>query len=191
MNTRRSAHRTLAAATCLLVLGAATTAEARSPAHASSVSAASAYRPSPGGVVAESFPASPRAPAARSELHFRNLYPESSVYLAIGVVDPDCDHYGKVLAKGWWKLDYNVDRLVWAGTVTSDNDFIRYYAQSADGKAKWTSDYNHIWVNDNAPFRICIGAPPGSTWRRVGTLHVLMNPDEKSHRVNLVPAGSS
>ena len=191
MNTRRIAHRTLAAATCLLVLGAVTTADARSPAHASSVSAASANRPSPDGVVAVSFPASPRVPAARSELHFRNLYPESSVYLTIAVRDHDCDHYGKYLAIGWWKLDYNVDRLVWAGTVTDENYVILYYAQSADGKAQWTSDYNRIWVNDNAPFRICRDAPPGSTWRQVGTLSVFMDSNQKSNRVNLVPARAS
>jgi uncharacterized membrane protein len=186
MNTRRVAHRALAAAASLLVLGAATTADAGSPAHASSVSATTAYWPSQGGVAAESS-ASTRAPFARSELHFRNLYPESSVFLVIAIRDHDCDHYQGFVSIGWWKLDYNVDRLVWAGEVTDENDAILYYAQSADGKARWTSDYNKIWVSDNAPFRICQGAPGSETWRRVGTLQVLLDPHEKSHRVNLVP----
>src|SRR5690349_9204597 len=77
MNTRRLAHRALAAATSLLVLGVATTANGQSPAHASSVSAASADRPSQGGLGAVTS-ASARVPAARFELHFRNLYPESA-----------------------------------------------------------------------------------------------------------------
>src|SRR6476469_7445163 len=69
VNTRRIIPRALVAVASLLVLGVATTADAPSPAQASSVSATSAHWPSPGGVTAES-PTSPRAPAARYELHF-------------------------------------------------------------------------------------------------------------------------
>lgn len=183
MNTRRIIPRTLVAAVSLLVLGVATTADAPSPAHASSVSATSAQWPSQGGVAAES-PASTRVPAARYELHFRNLYPESSVFLAIAIRDHDCDHYQGFVSIGWWKLDYNVDRLVSSGEITDD---ILYYAQSADGKARWTSDYNKIWVNDNAPFRICRGAPGSETWRQVGTLQVLLDSHKEYYRINLVP----
>ena len=125
MNTRRLAHRALAAATSLLVLGVATTANGQSPAHASSVSAASADRPSQGGLGAVTS-ASARVPAARFELHFRNLYPESAVFLVIAIRDHNCDHYQGMVSIGWWKLDYNVDRVVWAGELTDDNDTVLY-----------------------------------------------------------------
>jgi uncharacterized membrane protein len=187
MNTRRIIHRALVAATSLLVLGAATTAAPSTPAHASSLSATVVDSPSQGGVAVGSFPSSSRAAAPRYELHFRNLYPESSVFLAIAIRDTNCDHYQGFVSIGWWKLDYNVDRLVSSGELTDD---ILYYAQSADGQVQWTSKYNNIWVNDHAPFRICRGAPGSVTWRRVGTLTVVMDSHKEFYRINLVPAGS-
>lgn len=184
MNTHRIIRRALVAATCLLVVGAAASAALLSPAHASSVPAST---PARGGVAVESLPSTSPAAPLRYELHFRNLYPESSVFLAIAIRDTDCDHYQKFVSIGWWKLDYNVDRLVSSGELTDD---ILYYAQSADGKVLWTSDYNKIWVNEKAPFRICRGAPGSVTWKKVGTLTAIMDEHRLNHRINLVPQGS-
>jgi hypothetical protein len=172
----RIIRRALVAATCLLVWCAAASAVLFSPAQASSLSR--------GGVAVESLPSpSPSAPV-RYELHFRNLYPESSVYLAIAIRDTNCDHYGGLVSIGWWKLDYNVDRLVSSGELTDD---VLYYARSADGKVLWTSEYNKIWINENAPFRICRGAPGSVTWKTVGTLWAIMDSQHPVHRIDLTP----
>jgi len=125
--------------------------------------------------------------AIKFEVHFRNFYPESSVFLAIAYADPvNCHGYGDSVSVGWWKLDYNVDRLVWASTDPKDDAFL-YYAQSADGKVKWTSDYNLIWINESAPFRICRNAPPGSTWKHVGTEITFLDPQRPIKRITLEP----
>ena len=182
MNTRRIIPRTLVAAVSLLVLGVATTADAPSPAHASSVSATSAQWPSQGGVAAES-PASTRVPAARYELHFGKSVPETSVFWRSQSVTTTATTIRAPYPSdgGSW---IHVYRLVSSGEITDD---ILYYAQSADGKARWTSDYNKIWVNDNAPFRICRGAPGSEIWRQVGTLQVLLDSHKEFYRINLVP----
>jgi uncharacterized membrane protein len=113
--------------------------------------------------------------AAHADLRFTNQS-ESTIYVAMGWRDMAyCGEWGGWRAAGWYPVQKGETTTVWYGNCASMNRYWYYYAESADGSAKWEGDVPFT-VSATSAFDICDGGTLG------GDTYYFRGFDVGSHR---------